>query len=643
MFSKKQVKQTFFNSRKRINIRREFASQNRLRINFERKLRKQLKGYFTKVFNDFATEYENMGLIETAFSRNQDMIFKILDNHYRVVIEAFGTRMLKQFTKEDSQFEAIYREFAREHTGKNIVGINQTTRKHIAKIVTINLAENLGVAQIAKKIREESDSRFTRLRSATIARTETHNASSFANHMIAQSMNIPDQQKQWVATLDNRSRDAHLAMNGKTVPIDEDFIVDGRPMGYPSDPRGGASNVINCRCVVIYTSPEDVVTDDTTLMPRQRTRQARDTEAVSLDKLLSSPRDASFTHETFTVGSRAVMLKNLDDRARSSKKEYRDFFEESEFFDDYGQRFRREFKNQKLYENSMSRTQTVNRVKQKVELTDEALAIVEQAVKEVDELAKRFKVPKINSIVVGHSRRASASMGDGFLFLNANRFNSDAKKTSKANPNRLTEKERAEFDLKEKELERLELEIENFYKKKPTELGGSYTEWYQEIGKLRATRNELRDSYQNLKEKSGFKKPISSSFKRGSKKDKPYTASEYYDNGVDKSRSTIYHEFGHHIHQTVGLNKAYSYNKKNGKYENYLNEDVNPIEAELRKDFGTKRERKATDTATEYSEANSKEWFAENFSLYFMGKKELVSPQAKQLIERIMKEQNGIK
>ena len=63
MFSKKQVKQTFFNSRKRINIRREFASQNRLRINFERKLRKQLKGYFTKVFNDFATEYENMGLM----------------------------------------------------------------------------------------------------------------------------------------------------------------------------------------------------------------------------------------------------------------------------------------------------------------------------------------------------------------------------------------------------------------------------------------------------------------------------------------------------------------------------------------------------------------------------------------------------
>ena len=452
MFSKKQVKQTFFNSRKRINIRREFASQNRLRINFERKLRKQLKGYFTKVFNDFATEYENMGLIETAFSRNQDMIFKILDNHYRVVIEAFGTRMLKQFTKEDSQFEAIYREYARENTGQNIVGINQTTRKHIAKIVTINLTENLGVAQIAKKIREESDSRFTRLRSATIARTETHNASSFANHRIAQSMNIPDQQKQWVATLDNRSRDAHLAMNGKTVPIDEDFIVDGRPMGYPSDPRGGASNVINCRCVVIYTSPEDVVTDDTTLMPRQRTRQARDTEAVSLDKLLSSPRDASFTHETFTVGSRAVMLKNLDDRARSSKKEYRDFFEESEFFDDYGERFRREFKNQKLYENSMSRTQTVYGVKQKVELTDEALAIVEQAMKEVDELAKRFKVPKVNSIVVGHSRRASASMGDGFLFLNANRFNSDAKKTSKGNPNRLTEKERGEFYLKEKEL-----------------------------------------------------------------------------------------------------------------------------------------------------------------------------------------------
>lgn len=274
MFSKRKVKQTFFNSKKRINIRREFASQNRLRENFERKLRGQLKGYFTKVFNDFATEYENMGLIDTAFSRNQGMIFKIFDNHYRVVIEAFGLRMLNQLRKEESQFESIYKEYARENTGQNIVGINQTTRKHISKIVTVNLAENLGVAQIAKEIRKEGDSRFTRLRSATIARTETHNASSFANHRIAQSMNIPDQKKQWVATLDNRSRDTHLAMNGKTVPIDEDFIVGGRPMGYPSDPRGGASNVINCRCVVIYTSPEDVITDDTTITPKPR--QARD-------------------------------------------------------------------------------------------------------------------------------------------------------------------------------------------------------------------------------------------------------------------------------------------------------------------------------------------------------------------------------
>jgi len=29
-------------------------------------------------------------------------------------------------------------------------------------------------------------------------------------------------------------------------------------MKYPGDPRGGAKNVVNCRCVVVYVDEEDL-------------------------------------------------------------------------------------------------------------------------------------------------------------------------------------------------------------------------------------------------------------------------------------------------------------------------------------------------------------------------------------------------
>ena len=46
---------------------------------------------------------------------------------------------------------------------------------------------------------------------------------------------------------------------------------------------------------------------------------------------------------------------------------------------------------------------------------------------------------------------------------------------------------------------------------------------------------------------------------------------------------------------------------------------------------------------SKYADRNGKEYFAENFAMYFMGRKEQVSPDIKELIERIMRQQNGIK
>ena len=68
--------------------------------------------------------------------------------------------------------------------------------------------------------------------------------------------------KQWVSTADARTRSAHAQMNGTKVSMDEDFMMpNGTRMGFVGDPRGGAANVVNCRCVIIYAEAEDVIED----------------------------------------------------------------------------------------------------------------------------------------------------------------------------------------------------------------------------------------------------------------------------------------------------------------------------------------------------------------------------------------------
>lgn len=59
----------------------------------------------------------------------------------------------------------------------------------------------------------------------------------------------------WIATGDDRTREAHLEMDGQEVDIDEPFIAINRDgteceLEYPADPNGDAEQVYNCRCAL---------------------------------------------------------------------------------------------------------------------------------------------------------------------------------------------------------------------------------------------------------------------------------------------------------------------------------------------------------------------------------------------------------
>lgn len=109
--------------------------------------------------------------------------------------------------------------------------------------------------EITKIVNRYSD-RLLKLRGDTIGRTEALASLNAAQHEALQQLvdtgRVSRNQirRTWDATLDARTRLAHIMADSQTVGIDEDFNVGGRLMKHPGDPRGGPENVINCRCVV---------------------------------------------------------------------------------------------------------------------------------------------------------------------------------------------------------------------------------------------------------------------------------------------------------------------------------------------------------------------------------------------------------
>lgn len=115
-----------------------------------------------------------------------------------------------------------------------------------------------GIPQLADRIRGKVDETYTG-RYETIARTEVIGATNEAQAKIGKDLDLGA--RQWLATLDDRTRDSHLKAHGAIALFDQPFYMalyggEGELM-YPGDPGGPASEVINCRCTLIYPEATD--------------------------------------------------------------------------------------------------------------------------------------------------------------------------------------------------------------------------------------------------------------------------------------------------------------------------------------------------------------------------------------------------
>ena len=121
----------------------------------------------------------------------------------------------------------------------------------IRDAVSTGLSQSETIDQIRERILETYDF-AVESRAERIARTETVGAANAGAMQAIKESSAP--YKTWVTSRDDRVRDVHAVMDGKTIKKDESFVTpDGDTLMFPGDPNGGPGAIINCRCNVVAT------------------------------------------------------------------------------------------------------------------------------------------------------------------------------------------------------------------------------------------------------------------------------------------------------------------------------------------------------------------------------------------------------
>ena len=238
---------------------RTWYAQNRLREPYRKNFRNVLKIFFNKFGNKVKIAYSNRSQIELDIElrKQTEQLKRIFRVQYMVIANAFKQNALGQFFVKDfdSEFNRRLEEFIDTETGIWVTEIDDTTRKRLAKVIDKSYNDGLSTDATGTALRNAIIGMGV-YRSNLIARTETHRVASFANETVAESMNIRGTQKEWVAIQDARTRITHSFASGQSVPLEGNFLVGGSKLKYPGDPKGSPSETINCRCAVIYTTPD---------------------------------------------------------------------------------------------------------------------------------------------------------------------------------------------------------------------------------------------------------------------------------------------------------------------------------------------------------------------------------------------------
>jgi HK97 family phage portal protein len=127
--------------------------------------------------------------------------------------------------------------------------INEETRQKLIAALAEGINDGLGYEELAKNVTEVYDE-YEDYRAQRIARTETLRTLNFSTLQAYKQSGVVSA-KEWLTARDERVRIAHQEVDGKVVPLNKPFMVDGEPMMAPQDASASPGNTVNCRCTML--------------------------------------------------------------------------------------------------------------------------------------------------------------------------------------------------------------------------------------------------------------------------------------------------------------------------------------------------------------------------------------------------------
>lgn len=169
------------------------------------------------------------------------------------IVAKYGKQVVQEIG-EKLAFEsnAAVQSYIAETTGSLIRNVNETTKRRIRKQIAAAIDANEGVAQIRTRI-ESVFSEAQGIRAQMIAVTESTRLTGYAADQAIIQSGV--EFKEWIATLDGHTRDAHRSMDGQVVPRVGKFKApSGEEAAYPGGFPSASLN-IRCRCAVAAAFP----------------------------------------------------------------------------------------------------------------------------------------------------------------------------------------------------------------------------------------------------------------------------------------------------------------------------------------------------------------------------------------------------
>ncbi len=171
-------------------------------------------------------------------------------------ISVFGRRTMSLADLSPDDFieespEVVH--YANAETASRVTGIiDKTTRDSLRAQLVEGFEAGENIEAIADRVQSVFDD-ASRRRAITIARTETVRSSNFGSMEAMRQAGIGE--KMWLSSRDDRVREAHMLLDGVTIPTNGQFTspITGAFAVHPGA-FGDAEDDINCRCTVIPVS-----------------------------------------------------------------------------------------------------------------------------------------------------------------------------------------------------------------------------------------------------------------------------------------------------------------------------------------------------------------------------------------------------